>query len=47
MKKDEDWWICNSCGYEDEYKKKDMKGIDEMECPFCRDGKMKRGSDIE
>lgn len=47
MKKDEDLWICNLCGYEDLYKKKEMIGIDEMECLFCRDGKMKRDSDIE
>lgn len=47
MKEDEDWWTCERCGYEDSYKKKDMIGIDEMECPFCCYGKMKRDSDIE
>jgi len=32
-------FVCDVCGYEDEYD----EDYDELECPHCRDGKLRKG----
>jgi DNA-directed RNA polymerase subunit RPC12/RpoP len=34
-------FVCDECGYQDEYD----EDYDELECPFCKDGRLRHDSD--
>ena len=40
-------YICSRCGFEEDYDKSDVDLNDELSCPFCHDGIMKRWNNKE